>query len=118
MTKPLMKGVLKTWKEDRGFGFITPENGGRDVFIHISAIGEVARRPVPGDVIHYQITRDKHGKFRAINAYIEGLATQNRGQGRNANYKSSSLKLVLLTILALTLLAIAVFWYLQQGGFI
>ncbi len=78
MTKPSLKGVLKTWKEDRGFGFISPENGGRDLFIHISALGEPSRRPVPGDVIHYQIARDRHGKLRAINASIEGVASQAR----------------------------------------
>lgn len=113
-----MKGVLKTWKEDRGFGFITPDNGGRDVFIHISAIGEVARRPVPGDVIHYQITRDKHGKLRAVNAYIEGLTAQKGTQPRQGQGKSSSRMLVLITVTAALVIGAAIVWYLHQGGFI
>jgi cold shock protein len=78
MTKPLLTGVLKTWKEDRGFGFITPDNGGRDVFIHISSIGATSRRPVPGDIIHYQIVRDRTGKLRAINASIEGVTIETK----------------------------------------
>jgi cold shock protein len=81
MTKSLMKGVLKTWKEDRGFGFITPENGSRDVFIHISAIIEPSRRPVAGDVIHYRIARDRNGKLRAINAMIEGVSPDHKVVG-------------------------------------
>ncbi|TAN67084.1 MAG: cold shock domain-containing protein [Methylobacter sp.] len=73
MTKTMIKGVLKTWKEDRGFGFISPDDGGKDIFMHISALKGASRRPVAGDVIYYQIARDNRGKYKAINAYIEGL---------------------------------------------
>ena len=52
MTKKMVKGVLKTWKEDRGFGFIKPDDGGKDIFIHISALNGVSRRPTTGDVIY------------------------------------------------------------------
>lgn len=30
-----MEGKLKTWNEDRGFGFIAPKQGGSDVFVHV-----------------------------------------------------------------------------------
>ena len=73
MTKTMIKGVLKTWKEDRGFGFISPDDGGKDVFIHISALKGTSRRPVTGDVIYYQVARDNRGKFKAVNAYIDGV---------------------------------------------
>lgn len=73
MTKTMIKGALKTWKEDRGFGFISPDDGGKDIFIHISALKGTSRRPVAGDVIYYQVARDNRGKYKAINAYIEGV---------------------------------------------
>ncbi len=73
MTKTLIKGALKTWKEDRGFGFISPDDGGKDIFIHISALKGTSRRPVTGDVIYYQIAKDNRGKYKAINAHIEGV---------------------------------------------
>ena len=69
----MVKGVLKTWKEDRGFGFIKPDDGGKDIFIHISALKGVSRRPITGDVIHYQVAKDNRGKYKAINAQIEGV---------------------------------------------
>ena len=100
MTKPLLKGVLKTWKEDRGFGFITPDNAGRDVFLHISAIGETGRRPVPGDIIHYQVARDKQGKFRAVNASIEGVNAQNSSTN-GPNKEKPSLGWILAAALGL-----------------
>jgi cold shock protein len=73
MTKRMVKGVLKTWKEDRGFGFIKPDDGGKDIFIHISALKGMSRRPTTGDVIYYQIAKDNRGKYKAINAQIEGV---------------------------------------------
>ncbi len=106
MTKPLLRGVLKTWKEDRGFGFITPDNGGRDVFIHISAIvEETGRRPEPGDILLYQIVRDKHGKFRAINASIEKIKT---GKQKPSSYHKTKPSVVLLTGIAVCLLILAI----------
>ncbi|HEY8218511.1 MAG TPA: cold shock domain-containing protein [Methylobacter sp.] len=74
MTKTMIKGVLKTWKEDRGFGFISPDEGGKDIFIHISALKGTSRRPVTGDVIYYQVGKDNRGKYKAINAHIDGVA--------------------------------------------
>lgn len=118
MTKPLLKGVLKTWKEDRGFGFITPDNVGRDVFIHISAIGETGRRPVPGDIIHYQVVRDRNGKFRAINASIEGVSAENKSTN-NLNKGKSSFRWVMATAVGLLIIiAVMVFLYLHWGGLI
>jgi CspA family cold shock protein len=74
MTKRMVKGVLKTWKEDRGFGFIKPDDGGKDIFIHISSLNGVSRRPTTGDVIYYQVAKDNRGKYKAINAQIEGAS--------------------------------------------
>jgi len=73
MTKSVNKGVLKTWKDDRGFGFIQPDDGDKDIFIHISALRGMARRPVRGDVLYYDVGTDAGGKFKAINARIEGV---------------------------------------------
>ena len=68
------KGKLVRWINDKGFGFIKPENGKEDIFIHISALRGMSRKPVIGDVIHYQISFDAKGKTRAVNAKIEGVS--------------------------------------------
>lgn len=73
MAETKIKGVLKTWKADKGFGFIKPDDGGKDIFIHISSLKRVGRRPVRGDVIYYQVAKDNQGKFKAVNAAIEGV---------------------------------------------
>ena len=71
----IYKGRLKHWNEDKGFGFICSENVTRDIFIHISALKNMSRRPIVGDIISYQIHTDNKGKNRAVNAKIEGVST-------------------------------------------
>lgn len=68
------KGKLLRWIDEKGFGFIKPEKGGADIFIHISALKSMSRPPVVGDIIHYETHLDDKGKLRAINAKIEGVS--------------------------------------------
>ena len=67
------KGKLVRWIEEKGFGFIKPEKGGTDIFIHISALKGMSRPPLVGDIIFYETSLDDKGKLRAINAKIEGV---------------------------------------------
>lgn len=100
------KGILKTWKDDRGFGFIQPEHGDKDIFLHISSLNGMPRRPNRGDVIFYEIAKDNRGKFKAVNARIEGLEIQNKA--------TSSNKRLLWWVSALAVLVVsgivAVYW--------
>ncbi len=68
------KGKLVRWIDEKGFGFIKTENGKNDIFIHISALKNMSRKPVIGDIILFEINVDTNGKLRAINALIEGVS--------------------------------------------
>ena len=69
------KGKLTKWFDDKGFGFITPEKGKGNVFVHISSFDRnIPRRPEVGDTIFYYVKTDQNGKTKAINAIIEGAA--------------------------------------------
>jgi len=74
MASAIEKGKLKRWDGGRGFGFIQPEDGGRDVFLHISALRGAGRAPVTGDIIYYYRATDDQGRLRATEAVIEGVA--------------------------------------------
>lgn len=78
MASRKQRGHLKTWKGDRGFGFIRPEQESEDIFLHISALPKGIREPRVGDTILYQVMMQPDGKLRAVNASIQGVALQSR----------------------------------------
>lgn len=59
------EGTLKTWNDERGFGFIEPMGGGPDVFVHIRAFADRSRRPVVGQKLTFEFTIDPQGRERA-----------------------------------------------------
>jgi len=84
------KGKLTTWKDEKGFGFIKPEQGGKEVFLHISALNGAKRRPKVGDTILYKLTTDSNGKVSASNASIQGVASQASDLSKKKTYKNST----------------------------
>ena len=62
-------GTVKFFNSTKGFGFITPENGGTDVFVHISAVERAGLRTLAeGQKISYDVQRDpKRNKSSAEN---------------------------------------------------
>jgi uncharacterized membrane protein YsdA (DUF1294 family)/cold shock CspA family protein len=61
------QGRLTSWDDGKGFGFVTPDQGGLRAFVHIRAFSYLTRRPRNGDVITYQLAWDKQGRPRAEN---------------------------------------------------
>jgi cold shock CspA family protein len=60
-------GTLAKWNDDRGFGFITPLEGGPEVFVHISAFPKDHRRPALGERLSFEIEIGPEGRKRAKN---------------------------------------------------
>jgi uncharacterized membrane protein YsdA (DUF1294 family)/cold shock CspA family protein len=61
------QGRLTDWNDKKGFGFVTPDNGGLRAFVHIRSFSYRHRRPRNGDVITYQLAWSKEGRPRAEN---------------------------------------------------
>lgn len=59
-------GTLKSWNDDRGFGFIESAQGGQEIFVHIKAFRGLRDRPQPGQRVRFQVETGAQGKQRAI----------------------------------------------------
>ena len=57
-----MKGTVKWFNDEKGFGFITPEDGSKDCFVHFSAIsGTGFRSLAEGDQVEFEIGQGAKG---------------------------------------------------------
>ena len=65
----MTNGTVKFFNDAKGFGFITPDEGGNDAFVHISALEASGMRTLATDQrVSYELERDKRsGKESAVN---------------------------------------------------
>ena len=61
-------GTVKFFNTQKGFGFIQPEDGSKDVFVHISAVERAGMRTLLKDQrVSYELEEDRRGKTSAVN---------------------------------------------------
>jgi CspA family cold shock protein len=61
-------GTVKFFSETKGYGFIQPEDGGNDAFVHISAVERSGMRSLLKDQkVSYDLQQDQRGKMSAVN---------------------------------------------------
>ena len=63
----LYQGRITDWKDEKGFGFITPNGGGATVFVHIKSFTTRGHRPGGNELVTYELTFDKQSKPQASN---------------------------------------------------
>ena len=65
----MQTGIVKWFNSQKGFGFIQPEDGSKDVFVHISAVERAGLYSLnEGQKVHFEVTRDpKTGRTSAEN---------------------------------------------------
>ena len=61
-------GTVKFFNADKGYGFIAPEGGGEDAFVHITAVERAGMRTLDKDQrVQYELEQDRRGKMSAVN---------------------------------------------------
>ena len=64
----MITGTVKFFNADKGYGFIAPEGGGNDAFVHISAVERAGMRTLDKDQkVSYDLEEDQRGKVSAVN---------------------------------------------------
>ncbi|MCE4555657.1 cold shock domain-containing protein [Roseateles cellulosilyticus] len=59
-------GILRSWNDERGFGFIAPTQGGPELFVHISAFPRDGSKPVVGETVSFERGRGADGRPQAV----------------------------------------------------
>lgn len=70
---PMTKGTVKWFNPTKGYGFIAPETGGKDVFVHISAVQKAGLRTLnEGQRVSFDVEQQQNGRAAAINLGATG----------------------------------------------
>ena len=64
----MITGTVKFFNADKGYGFIAPEDGSNDAFVHISAVERAGMHTLNKDQrVSYEMETDRRGKTSAVN---------------------------------------------------
>ncbi|MCC6709802.1 MAG: cold shock and DUF1294 domain-containing protein [Gammaproteobacteria bacterium] len=89
------QGRITDWKDDKGFGFITPNAGGANVFIHIKAFSKRGPRPSGNELVTYEVVLDPQRRPQAANVSFV-VARKNRPPSRDVRLTPASAVLPVL----------------------
>lgn len=77
-------GKIEKWNDEKGYGFIKPISGNKEVFVHISAFSTKNRRPKVGDRVCYESIIENSGKEKAkFVSYLDNI----ENGASNGNYR-------------------------------
>ncbi|MDH7975599.1 cold-shock protein [Sphingomonas sp. AR_OL41] len=66
-------GTVKFFNADKGYGFISPDDGGTDAFVHITAVERAGMHTLDRDQkVEYELETGKNGKVSAVNLQSVG----------------------------------------------
>ncbi|MDB5449092.1 MAG: cold-shock DNA-binding domain protein, partial [Phenylobacterium sp.] len=85
----MASGTVKWFNTAKGFGFIQPDDGGSDVFVHISAVEQAGLRGLnEGDQVQFELEQDRRsGKLSAGQLVVTGQgAAPSRGGGGGGGF--------------------------------
>lgn len=104
------EGSIKTWNDERGFGFIQPANGGQKIFVHIKSFPAGCGRPASSLKLTFEVEQTAEGKKQAKNVLLLrpiGATAKAKGEPTGRWGKAS---IFALAFFALLYLVVALSW--------
>ncbi|WP_158747609.1 cold-shock protein [Acidisphaera sp. L21] len=67
----MVLGVVKWFNPTKGYGFIAPDTGGKDIFVHISAVQKAGMRSLSeGQKIQFEVEQQQNGRAAAVGLVV------------------------------------------------
>jgi uncharacterized membrane protein YsdA (DUF1294 family)/cold shock CspA family protein len=104
------EGLIKSWDDDRGFGFIEPAKGGDEIFVHITAFPARSGRPSLKQRVSFEIELDRDNKKRAHHVQLMRPASPASPRERNRAAEWGGASLFAVPAFLLLYLGLAVTW--------
>ena len=103
-------GTIKTWNDERGFGFIAPTQGGQEIFVHVKAFRTRGFRPEVGQAVTFEVELNPEGKKRAkaVEPLRATRSVQSRSRSGSAQWGTATY--FAIPAFLLLYLVVAVFW--------
>lgn len=104
------EGLLTTWNDERGFGFIQPFAGGQEIFVHVKAFPGGGTRPAPNLKVTFEVEMALDGKKKAKNVRPLRVARPNSNPAFTPIGKWSKSSVVALCSFTLVFLVVNIIW--------
>jgi len=104
------EGIIKSWNEDRAFGFIEPSQGGQEIFVHITAFPARTGRPSLNQRVSFELELNAEGKKRARNVQLVRPARTPRSRTPNPATTWGGATLFLIPLFLVLYSALAILW--------
>ena len=108
-----LSGTLRSWNEDRGFGFIAPTHGGPEIFVHVSAFPRDGTKPTAGEKLTYELDYGRDGRPQAVRVTRQAVGSSSPRSVARGSREGSKTNL-LGTLILVAALAIAGAWGYKQ----
>ena len=112
-SKMRFEGQVKSWNDDRGFGFVEPVSGGQELFVHIKAFPTSFGRPEIGNRVNFEVETNPDGKKRAVRIQATSTAAGKRITPRRRAKPWDTTSLFVLGGFILSYLVISLVWKLS-----
>jgi uncharacterized membrane protein YsdA (DUF1294 family)/cold shock CspA family protein len=110
LTTMRLRGKLKSWNDDRGFGFIDPTGGGPEIFVHIKAFTRRTGRPQVNQLLWFEVEMGPEGKKRAKNVEVVGKTVAATQAPRESSAKRGAARLLAIPSFAVLYIFVAFLW--------
>lgn len=104
------EGFIRSWNEERAFGFIEPAQGGQEVFVHITAFPARSGRPPLNQRVSFKVELNRDGKKRAKKVALVSPARVIRTRPRQRGTKWGGASLFAVPAFVLLYLVVAMAW--------